>query len=216
MKGLIDKFGLLLEESVGNGFKYYKSKNALLYKDSLGMQSIAVSFISRDKVTKKVSMLMKVRINKLADLYLPIYPFVRPLKAAELKDKSILIINCDNLFPSTDLIHSMIIDEHNIERLAQDFSILLKEYVLPKLRYYSKLENLVASFEQEDSIKWITPDRETRYLTLLSYYTLNKNRERFESIAKEFIEHCETRYSNTPLSVAESVIGGLRDKIIKT
>lgn len=214
MTELIDKFGLLLEGSVGNGFKYYKSKNALLYKDSVGTQSISVSFIRQNKVTKKVSLLMRIRINKLADLYLPIYPFVRPLKAVELKDKSILIINCDNLFPATDLIHSMVIDDHNIEQLAQEFSLLLKEFVLPKLRYYSKLENLVASFKQEDSMKWVTPNRETRYLTLLSYYVLNNNVECFESLAKEFIEHCESRSSNTPLCVAECVISGLRDKLI--
>ena len=82
--------------------------------------------------------------------------------------------------------------------------------MLPFFEEYYSVEKLVASFEQADPKLWITSDRNTRNLVLLSAYALESKWDAFDKVSSEYVEYCNKPYAQAYKPLAQAVIEGLR------
>ena len=208
MDELIHKLGLLLVSFVDGGFKYVKSRFSLVKKLSDGAQVITLDILPSSEPGKaKLAMHVHIRLNELENLYGPLHPFLSD------KDKKInptLVVNCDLLFSDKTLTSSLDMNAEALEEIALKYSEAIKKDVLPFFDKYYSIESLVSSFEQEDPSSWISSDRNTRNLILLSAYASKSNWEAFDKVSNEYLEYCDKPHAQAYKPLAESVINGLK------
>lgn len=208
MKDLIDKFGLLLAPLVGDDFKYVKSRFALVKKLSDGNQVITIDLLPSSKLNSfKLAIHAHIRLNALEEKYAPFHPF---LSTKDKKTNPTLVVNCDTLFSNKALTHSFQINQNNLDEITANYAKAIKDDVLPFFKEYYSIENLVASFEQADSKLWVTSDKNTRNLVLLSAYALESKWDKFEKVSSEYLEYCHKPFAQVYKPLAIAVIEGLR------
>lgn len=207
MEDLVHKLGLLLASLLGDGFKYVKSRFALVKKLSDGTQVIAIDLLpSSEPRSFKLAMHAHIRLNVLEDQYAPLHPF---LSEKDRKTNPTLAVNCDTLFSDKELTQSFQVDENNMKEIAAKYAKAIRDDVLPFFEEYYSIENLVASFEQADPKLWITSDRNTRNLVLLSAYALESKWDEFDKVSSEYIEYCDKPFAQAYKPLATAVIEGL-------
>jgi len=205
----IHELGALIATFVGADFKYVKSKLALVKTLSDGTQAITLDLLPASEQGKaKLAMNAQIRLNILEDQYGPLHPF---LNAKERKTHPTLAVNCDSLFSDKALTQSISIKGSNLEQVASKYSQAIKTDVIPFFEKYYSVENLVASFEQPEPSAWVTSDRNTRYLVLLSAYSIESKWEDFERVASQYLAYCEKPFAQAYYPLAKSVIEGLRN-----
>jgi len=208
MEDLVHKLGLLLASLVGDGFKYVKSRFALVKKLSDGTQAITIDLLPASEPGKfKLAMHAHIRLNVLEEQYGPLHPF---LSAKDRKTNPTLAVNCDSLIADKSLTHSFYVDENNLDAIASKFSQAIKDDVIPFFEEYYSVENLVASLEQADPKSWVTSDRNTRSLVLLSAYVLDSKWNEFDRVASEYLEYCEKPFAQAYKPLAQAVVEGLK------
>lgn len=208
MEELVHKLGLLLVSLLGDGFKYVKSRFALVKKLSDGTQVIVIDLLpSSESRSFKLAMHAHLRLNVLEDQYAPFHPF---LNAKDRMTNPTLVVNCDALFADKALAQSFQLDEHNLDEIAAKYAKAIKDDVLPFFEEYYSVENLVSSFEQADPKSWITSDRNTRNLVLLSAYALESKWDEFDKVSSEYLEYCDKPFAQAYKPLATAVIEGLK------
>lgn len=205
----VHKLGLLLASLLGDGFKYVKSRFALVKKLSDGTQVIAIDLLPASEPTSfKLAMHAHVRLDVLEDKYGPFHPF---LSEKDRKTNSTLVVNCDSLFSDKTLTQSFHVDENILDEIAAKYTKAIRNDVLPFFEEYYSVENLVASFEQADPKSWITSNRNTRNLVLLSAYALESKWDEFDKVSSEYLEYSEKPFAQAYKPLAQAVVEGLKD-----
>lgn len=208
MDDLTHKLGLLLESFVGNGFKYVKSRFALVKKLSDGTQAITIDLLPASEPRKaKLAMHAHIRLDVLENIYGPFHPY---LSAKDRKINPTLVVNCDALFSDKSITSSIFVENDNLNEVAFKFSQAIKTDVFPFFEKYYSLENLVASFEGLAPENWVSSDRNTRNLVLLSAYSNESKWDDFERVASEYMDYCNKPFAQAYKPLAKAVIEGLR------
>jgi len=208
MDNLIHKLGPLLASLIGNDFKYVKSRFALIRVLDDGSQAITVDLLPASKAGFfKLALHAHIRLSVLEDQYGPFHPF---LNAKDRKTHSTLVVNCDSLFADKTLAGSFQACENNLDEIASKYAEAIKEDVFPFFKKYYSVENLVMSFEQENSKLWITSDRNTRNLVLLSAYALESKWDDFEKVSSDYLEYCDRPFAQAYKPLAQAVVAGLK------
>ena len=209
MEDLVHKLGLLLEPLLGEGFKYVKTRFSLVKNLCDGTQIITIDLQPASEPTYfKLAMHAHVRLDVLEDQYGPFYPF---LSEKDRKTNSTLVVNCDTLFSDKTLTQSFQVDENNLGVVSAKYTKAIRDNVLPFFEEYYSVENLVASFEQADPKSWITSNRNTRNLVLLSAYALESKWDEFNKVSSEYLEYCEKPFAQAYKPLAQAVVEGLKD-----
>ena len=150
MEDLVHKLGLLLASFLGDGFKYVKSRFALVKKLSDGTQVIAIDLLpSSEPRSFKLAMHAHVRLNVLEDQYANYHPF---LSAKDRKTNPTLVVNCDALFSDKALAQSFQVDDSNLDEIAAKYAKVIRDDVLPFFEEYYSVENLVAQLKPDKPI----------------------------------------------------------------
>lgn len=209
MENPVHKLGLLLASLLGDSFKYVKSRFSLVKKLSDGTQIITIDLLPTSKPTGfKLDMHAHIRLDVLENQYGPFHPF---LSEKDRKTNSTLVVNCDTLFSDITLTQSFHVDENKLDEIAARYTKVIRNDVLPFFEEYYSIENLVASFEQADPKSWITSDRNTRNLVLLSAYALYSKWDEFDKVSSEYLEYCENPFAQAYKPLAQAVVEGLKD-----
>lgn len=210
MEDMVHKLGQSLDSLLDDGFKYVKSRFALVKKLKDGTQVIAIDLLPTSEPNRfKLAMHAHVRLNVLEDQYAHFHPF---LSAKDRKTNPTLALNCDSLFSDKALTQSFHVDENSLEEVATIYAKAINDDVLPFFEEFYSVENLVASFEQADPKLWITSDRHTRSLVLLSAYALESNWGEFDKVSSEYIEYCDKPFAQAYKPLAQAVIEGLKKR----
>ena len=115
-----------------------------------------------------------------------------------------------------ELAKSVRVDESNLDEIASKYGQAIKDDVTLFFEKYYSVESLVASFEQADPKSWVTSDRNTRNLVLLSAYAIESKWEEFDKAASEYLEYCDKPFALAFKPLAEAVIKGLRKSSMPT
>ncbi|WED25520.1 hypothetical protein L3V77_10620 [Vibrio sp. DW001] len=208
MESVVHKLGQLLASLLGDDFKYVQSRSALIRKLSDGTQVIAIDLLSSSEPKSfKLAMHAHVRLNVLEEQYAPFHPF---LSAKDKKTNPTLVVNCDSLFSDKALAQSFQVNENNLNEIAANYVKPIRDDVIPFFEEYYSVENLVSSFEQADPKSWITSDRNTRYIILLSSYALESKWDQFDKVSAEYLEYCGKPFAQAYKPLATAVIEGLK------
>ena len=210
MNELTQEFGKKLADSIGGGYKFVKSKSSLVKKMENGVKSITLDFLpSHEANVVKLAMHAHIRLDELENRYGPYHLY---LGLKERKDHPSLVKNCDEVFSNKDLAMSFELDSNKLNEVVTRYAEAIRQDVLPFLDEFYSVDALVASFEQIDPSDWVSSDRLTRYLILLSAYSSRLAWKNYEEVAEEFLEYCSKPHAQAYEKLAESVINGMREK----
>lgn len=200
-----------MASTIGDGFRYIKSRFSLVRKVDNGSQIITIDLLpTSSSKHKKVSMFAHIRMDQLEEQYGPFHPF---LDEKSRKTNSTVVINCDYLITDKSLTNSIQVDDSTLDQISHIYAKAIQNDVIPFFKEYFSIQSIVKSFERSDPCSWITSDKNTRYLVLLSAYSLESRWDDFDKVASEYLKYCEKPFSRQYSVLAESVINGLREKL---
>jgi len=201
-----DRLGAILAKEL-HGFDYDRPRSRLVQISPAGWKGIALDVMSRELGKKSLSLAAELRINRLADRFLPHSPGLKPQEIK--KTFPILYVNCAN-FMHSDFLYSFNTDEASIQGVASHFAEGIRNEVIPFLEKYFDEATLVESFLDDDSTAWVTSNPKTRYTVLLSHFALRGDWDAFDKYAKEWEAFCQTPFGMMYKQDASSIISGMR------
>ncbi len=204
---LIQDIGRTLAGSINGGFKFVKSKLSLVKKEKSGWKGIAINLLSASQPKfVKLALYAQIRIDYLELLYTPHHPF---LSAKDARGHATLSVNCDQLFTDKSIVCSFESTKQSVAEAISKYSTAIKNDILPFLDNYFSEDALVSSFINPNPKEWVTSDRLTRYLVLLSVFAQRADWQSFNEFANEFSKYCLQPHAQVYKPLADSVIHGL-------
>lgn len=212
MDQLTDYIGRGLSKKL-EGYRLIATRSKLIRQFSEGWQAIAIEALTRsDSEVAKLAAHAQVRLDVIENCYTPFHPF---LSSRDAKVHPTLTINCDQLLSSSELIHGFVTDKGNVDKFVDDYAEALKSNVLPWLAKYSNEEEIFLNLNDDNPKRWVTSDRLCRFPVLLAILARRKDWQRFDQVAKDFAEYCESPHARVYIPLVISVVSGLKHEYRK-